>query len=473
MRKYFLQILLIIFSVFTQKTQGAPVQLTFGAGNDTEATWSPDGRWIAFQSDRSGSDAIYLLDTKTEKVQRWSTGSGNACYPAWSPDGSNIVYVYANITNTAFEGIKNGYNLYIRSAHGKGVARRLTSGLFVDTTPVFNPDGKSILFSSTRGGGEETSRLYSIPVKGGSPQLFLQTSAPARSSWVEPDLSSDGQYFAASFSSGVGLWSVYIGSMNNPADRIAVWSNLRAILYSPAWSPVRNDTIAFTGFSAPDKGWNIYLRHGENGDITRLTDSIGNSRSPAWSPDGSKIVYENNRTGDYKLYLINVEPDSTPDRGIRINSREISASSENDSARFAFDGKIDEDAPMWICVGTNQYCQVVFDTPREIKEVEVYSGITAYWKNPSGAQSVKAFKVEGLIDGKWTELGMEVKNIPSYAGEPVSSFFASSSFKPVQVNGVRVVITATGDTLRRMKSPYKPCVAPDKAVTYVREIKLK
>ena len=183
-------------------------------------------------------------------------------------------------------------------------------------------------------------------------------------------------------------------------------------------------------------------------------------------------MIENNQSGHYKLYLMDMPPVSEPDAGFGIEDTKISASSGSESAGFAFDGKINDDAMLWMCKGTNQYWQILFDKPRKISEVRVYSGILDYWKNPSGTQNIKAFKVAGLINGKWRSLGKEVKNIATYNGELAISYFAKSVFNSVAVDGIRVIITASGDTLKRMRSPYKPCVAPDKAVTYIREITL-
>jgi Tol biopolymer transport system component len=47
---------------------GAVQPLTSGPGNDTEAAWSPDGRKIAFQSDRAGTAGLYVLDLRTSHV---------------------------------------------------------------------------------------------------------------------------------------------------------------------------------------------------------------------------------------------------------------------------------------------------------------------------------------------------------------------------------------------------------------------
>ncbi|MFM1550432.1 MAG: TolB family protein [Lentisphaeria bacterium] len=76
--------------------------------------------------------------------------------------------------------------------------------------------------------------------------------------------------------------------------------------YAPRWSP-SGTTFACTGYRYADNGWNIYRIDAQDGARVCLTkEQPGNSRSPAWSPDGKTIVYENNQTGTYKLYRIGI-----------------------------------------------------------------------------------------------------------------------------------------------------------------------
>lgn len=70
-------------------------QLTIGARHDSHARWSPDGKWIAFSSDRGGSSQIYLMSAQGGEARQITTISSEAQQPVWSPDGSKIAFVSA------------------------------------------------------------------------------------------------------------------------------------------------------------------------------------------------------------------------------------------------------------------------------------------------------------------------------------------------------------------------------------------
>ena len=67
-------------------------QLTEGEYCDFRPCWSPDGERIAFQSNRSGSQDLWIVDLRTRKLDRLTATAGDEVEPWWSPDGKSIVY---------------------------------------------------------------------------------------------------------------------------------------------------------------------------------------------------------------------------------------------------------------------------------------------------------------------------------------------------------------------------------------------
>src|SRR6185295_5061051 len=61
-------------------------------GADTAPSWSPDGKHIAFVSDRSGENHLYVTGADGGGTQRLDTGTTDPSEPAWSPDGRSIAY---------------------------------------------------------------------------------------------------------------------------------------------------------------------------------------------------------------------------------------------------------------------------------------------------------------------------------------------------------------------------------------------
>ena len=147
-------------------------QLTDGARADLSPTWSPDGREIAFESDRTGRPQIYIMRADGSNVRRLTFEKSSNNAPAWSPRGDWIAYVC-------------GLKLCRISPDGK---RRfqITSGppSERDESPSWAPNGRHLIFSSQRGRGRNRpSHIYMIQYDGtGLEQLTkggIHHSSPA------------------------------------------------------------------------------------------------------------------------------------------------------------------------------------------------------------------------------------------------------------------------------------------------------
>ena len=152
-------------------------QLTDHAKADLSPTWSPNGRELAFTSDRQGGLQIYIMRADGKKVRRLTFDGRYNAAPAWSPLGDWIAYV-CRIPN-------KGFKLCRISPDGK---RRfqITSGPSgeMDESPSWAPDGRHLVFSSTRGrGSNRRSHIYMIYFDGtGLEQLTkggIDHSSPA------------------------------------------------------------------------------------------------------------------------------------------------------------------------------------------------------------------------------------------------------------------------------------------------------
>jgi dipeptidyl aminopeptidase/acylaminoacyl peptidase len=147
-------------------------QVTSGDFDDSEPAWSPDGKSLAFTSNRSmpdpdlnyNSDIWVVASGNTDKgahLTRVTTNSGAESAPAWSPDGKWITYVTQLDPNLFDYATKH---IAVSPATG-GEARVLTLSLDrVSITPRFSPDGQFIYFITDDDG---TQNICRVPATGG------------------------------------------------------------------------------------------------------------------------------------------------------------------------------------------------------------------------------------------------------------------------------------------------------------------
>lgn len=267
---------------------GEPRQLTTAYANDSAPRWSPDGRTIAFVSDREERKELWLIPTDRGEARRLTYGSSDVSQPAWSPDGESLVYVAktdppANddpthapkegsdvrvITQLGYkmdgEGFWDGRykHLFMISVRG-GAPTQLTDGPWDDTQPAWSLDGARIAFVSRRTQDREwtsVSDLYTIPPGGGKPTQLTGSVGPVAAPAWSPD----------------GSWIAFVGHDQPPET-----------------GPTTQDWVWIVpadGSGAPQALTRDYDRSATGGVMGDL--GAGNGQYPLqWSPDGTGILF--------------------------------------------------------------------------------------------------------------------------------------------------------------------------------------
>jgi len=248
---------------------GLPIRFISSTEPEYYPAYSPDGRRIAFVSQRSGTDEVWVCDSDGSKAAQLTSFGGFSIYgPSWSPDSQNIAFTAAQ------KGVKD--DIYAISANG-GVPLRLTTHPAEDKWPNWSHDGKWIYFSSTRSGREE---IWKMPSSGGDAVQITRNSGDT------PRESTDGKflYYMKGWPEAVSVWRA---SVDGDQD-VKV---LDSISSDGEWAVVK-DGIYY--FRIPDKMGHSDLCFDEfaTGQIRKiLTIERPVSSNLAASPDGRTILY--------------------------------------------------------------------------------------------------------------------------------------------------------------------------------------
>jgi Tol biopolymer transport system component len=261
------------FEIYVMNADGSGQRrLTQNPAKDVSPVWSPDGRRIAFASDRGGTrfSDIYVMNADGSRPHRLTRSPADDTSPAWSPNGRKIAFVSDRGT-----GFDYNTNIWVMNADGSH-PRQLTDALSVAHDPAWSPDGRKIAFAA----GEYTSQIYVMNADGSHMRLLTR----ARSGGAAPAWSPDGRKIA--FASGARATStpaddpgkIYVMKPNGSARRNL--SRNAAGDTGPAWSP-DGRRIAFARQSGSSS--EIYVMNADGSGQKKLTQSPGFNESPSWS----------------------------------------------------------------------------------------------------------------------------------------------------------------------------------------------
>ena len=178
---------------FSSERKDHPTVVVPGLHGEGSPACSPDGAWIAFESDAGGIRTVWRVAAVGGRSEGFPTDRGGLSTPAWSPDGRRLACGLW---------IGQGRDLWIVPIVG-GVWRSVTRGTSDDGSPAWSPDGNLLVFVSDRSGNRD---LWIVAAEGGEP--IQLTTDPGDD--VDPCWSPDGKRiaFASTRSGTLQIWIV-------------------------------------------------------------------------------------------------------------------------------------------------------------------------------------------------------------------------------------------------------------------------
>ncbi len=260
---------------------GEPKRITFDKATIRGLAWTPDGEEIVFASERRGVSSLWRISARGGEPELVEAIGSSVQYPVVSPRGDRL----------AFTQLINDTNIY-RADLAAPASRRPAGVKFLastleDDSPQFSPDGKSIVFGSTRSGSTEI--------------------------WL---CDSEGQQLRQ------------LTSMGGP------------LTGTPRWSPDSRQ-IAFDSRSQGNA--DIYVISVEGGAPRRLTTEASEDVVPSWSQDGRWVYFCSNRSGRREIYKLPVEGG----QAVQVTTQGGFECFESPDGKFLYYTKRSYDSTLW------------------------------------------------------------------------------------------------------------------------------
>lgn len=334
--------------------------LVAGEGTQSRPLYSPNGKRLAFVSDKAGSNDIYVLDLASGELRRLTYDDGSENLDAWSADGR---WLYFTTSRDNVGGMGGSYRISASggtpmpvaleayrneesaapSPDGKTLAlvgegwgstqwwrhgrahidesaiwllandgshryTRITPDNARALWPMWAADGRTLYYMSDRSG---TENLWQVR-RDGSTEAAITHFTDGRVLW--PTISADGRRIA--FERGFGIWT--LDTATGRSRPVAI--RLRGVAGGP---DVRHETFAahFSGLAvSPDGRKLAFIVHGEvfaapakggddkdapkaGGPAKQVTHTPGAEFGLAWAPDSRRVVYSSERDGTNHLFL--------------------------------------------------------------------------------------------------------------------------------------------------------------------------
>jgi TolB protein len=301
-------------------------QLTFG-GDNAEAYWSYDGKWLVFQrtsiKDGIPCDQIYAgkVPKAGEKFhyKLISTGKGRTTCPFFTKDGKYVIYASTHLAadscpavpdrrkygNKYIWPLYSSYDIFMADLDGK-IVKQLTHAQGYDAEATLSPDGRKMVYTSDKDGDIE---LYVMDLKSGKEKRITNIKGYDGGAWFSPNgkkliWRASRPKTEAEIKEYDDLLAEHLVAPTN----MEVWvaeadgNNARQVTnygqanWAPAYMP-DSKRIIFASNHEYKRGFpfNLYTINEDGTNLEKVSRDKGFDAFPMFSPDGKKIVFCSNR----------------------------------------------------------------------------------------------------------------------------------------------------------------------------------
>ena len=311
---------------------GTPKQLTSHSGDDTVLGWSADSRSVLFSANRGEDFMPQLYLASIDGGMQWKAGTDMGVQASYSPDGKRIAY---NQKSQVY------WRKYYRGSYQSDImimdvaAKKFTQvtdfdGL--DSWPMWGHDG-FIYFVSDRDGNGLTNVFRVSDTGGKADRVTSFKTGDVR--W--PSISADGRVIM--FEHDFGIWKLDVGSKKaspislnidaETGDNLSDMQsfNSQADDFEPAPSSRR---IAFSIHGE------VFTAPVEEGDIKQITDGAARDRGVGYSPDGKWLSYVSDQSGREEIFVVAVDGTGAAQQLTDLDALKQSYTWSPDSKTIAF-----------------------------------------------------------------------------------------------------------------------------------------